>query len=735
LGVGAFAAMFAAIVWIERVPAGSALRLSLVVLATGAAVFLVASKRLRLPLRAAPADAVCLGVTASAAATPLLVLAAEAAGGIARGAVLTAAALAVAALWPRRPSSVPDGPAARPVPASVYALALFYAGWSVAGPFRFFSAGSLVKELYTDGFQRFGTIYALAHGLPPQNPFVAELPLRYYWFSLAPMAALWPRVDADLFSVWKTFLTWQAFAFVVALWWIVHDVFRSRTAAFGACLSAFVFPSWEMLAHPRLRELFVEAAAAFHGSYRPLLESLRQQDPDHLVGVLTQYSDQLLMEDFLYLPQNAAALALFVGILWLVARGRPLAAVFLASSFVGTNSFFAIPGGAAAVAAVLVAEGPLAGVLALIFFTAWALLWGSFCAIVPAPPGAMAFLAAAATAGVLVVRRRMRARPPAAPFHAFLRASAALFVLALLLLVAQRPKPVAVALLLNYGPALVLAAVFVFRLLAHPATEERAGEEALVVLFVFGAVFFGCAAVLAAPFWHPLPTWLAGPATLFGDAVNPFNFYHKAGKAVRLTWCVLGGLSLAALWPLLTATRLRRAASCTFALAILPAAAGSSLLRPVTYMRTWVPPEREAAAYLQSHGASLEDVVLLEDVRASQISQLAPVSTFFISSWSNQDRGLTHAVGTWADQYVPRRYAAEVARREALNEAVFTAPDVGAAIERLLPRERIDWVLTRRRYDLGPGFRLVVDRPGGTLYQRARRGGSVSVSPTSKRSL
>jgi hypothetical protein len=717
--VAAIGGVVAVLVWVERVPAGSGLRLSSIIVCAALALFAASVAVFGPTLRAAPADALCLGVTAWAAATPLLVLAAEAAGGIGRGAVLVGAAVALVALWPRKPKSPfpspPDRPA--PVPLSVYLLALSFSAWSVGGPFRFFSADSLVKELYTDGFQRFGTIYGLVHGLPPANPFVAGLPLRYYWFSLAPMAALWPRVDADLFVVWKSVLTWQAFAFVVSLWWVVHATFRSRVAAHGACLAAIVLPSWELLVHPRLRDLVVEGAGAVHGSFRPLVESLRAQDPDHLVGLLTPYSDQLLMEDFLYIPQNAAALCLFLVVLLLVGQRRSLAAVVLASAFVGTNAFFAIPAGAAAVLAVFVAEGALAGVLAGGVFTAWALLWGSFCAIVPAPPSAMAVLAAASTVGAVLLRRRVGARPATEAGPVALRRSATLFLLSVALVVVLRPGSAVSVLVLTYGPALVLATFFLVQLASRREAGPGEGGDALVFLLAFGSVFFVLTAVLAAPFWLRLPDWLGTPTFRLGDRINPFNFYHKVGKAVRLTWCILGGLSLASLWPWVTAGRRRRAAALGLAVVVLPAAAGVSLLRPVTYMRTMVPPEREAATYLDGRGASLDQVVLLEDVRRSQINQLAPVSTFFVSSWSNRDRSLTHAAGTWADQYVPPRFAGEVARREALNAAVFADPNVGAAIRRLLLHERIDWVLTRRRYDLGAGFRLVVDRRDGYLYE------------------
>ena len=732
-GVAAIGGIVAILIWVERIPAGSALRLSSVVVCAGIALFRASSRMAGPTLRAAPVDTVCLGVTAWAAATPLLVLAAEAGGGIGRGAAIAGAAVALAALWPARKPSVPgpypDRPA--PVPSSVYLMALVFAAWSIGGPFRFFSADSLVKELYSDGFQRFGTIHGLVHGMPPANPFVAGLPLRYYWFSLAPMAALWPRVDADLFVVWKTLLTWQAFAFVVSLWWIAHALFRSRTAAHGACLAAFVFPSWEILAHPRFRGLLAEGAAAVHGSFRPFLESLRAQDPDHLAGLLTSYSDQLLMEDFLYIPQNAAALGLFLVVLWLVGQRRTFAAAVLASAFVGTNAFYAIPGGVAVVTAVLAAEGPLAGVLAAGVFLSWALLWGSFCAIVPASPAGIAALAGAATAGALLVRRRFGTRKGQETGPSVLKGAAARFLVALALVVVQKPLSAVAVLLLNYGPAFVLAALYLARLVLRPAAGRRDGEDPLAFLLAFGAVFFACTAVLAAPFWHRLPVWLADPALRLGDWVNPFNFYHKVGKALRLTWCLLGGLSLAAAWPWLTAGRGRRTAVTVLAIGVLPAAAGAGLLRPVSYMRSQVPPEREAAAYLVSNGTTLDQVVLLEDFRSSRINQLAPVSTFFISSWSHGDRGLTHAVGTWADQYVPSRFGTEVARREALNEAVFAGPDVGATIRRLVSRERIDWILTRRRYHLGAGFRLAVDRHDGYLYEvlKAGRDGAPVESP------
>jgi hypothetical protein len=199
--------------------------------------------------------------------------------------------------------------------------------------------------------------------------------------------------------------------------------------------------------------------------------------------------------------------------------------------------------------------------------------------------------------------------------------------------------------------------------------------------------------------------------------INPFNFTHKVGKGARLMWCLLAGAGAASVLSWIRRSRVRVALAIGLAAIVMPVAAATSILRPLTYLRDAPPHEAAAAGLLRRSGASLSTVVLLEDYRESQINQLAPVSTYFISSWSDGARSLSNAAGTWADQYVPSRFRPATAAREARNADVFRADDVGAAIRRLSGETRMDYVLTRRRYDLGRGFRLLVDWPGGYLYE------------------
>ncbi|MEZ5285661.1 MAG: hypothetical protein R2712_12815 [Vicinamibacterales bacterium] len=703
-------ALAVALIAVEGLAPATALRLSLLLAVSSMLLFGGALRVGRIRVGASGLDRFCLSVTTLWATFPALILADAVVGRWDLAALLVAAALAGAVRLRRREAAALDLPRVI-VPSGVYALALAYVVVSVAAPFGHFDAHSQVREFYTDGFQRFGVVHALAAHVPPANPFVAGLPLRYYWFSLAPIAALVQAGGATVFDAWKVLLTWQAFAFVVTLWWVTASVL-GKVAAWAACVLAFVLPSAEILWHPHLVESFRQALGSARGVW-PALAGLATIDPDHVVGVLVTYSDQLFMEDFLYIPQNAAAIGLFVIAVWLAAAGRWMAAAWVTALYAGTNTFFIIPGAAALAVTMTGSAGWRRTATTGVWFAGWVLVWAAFCRITPAPGALTAGvgLAIAAAAGWW---SRHGSDPGAAgevPVVA-VRAAAVALVLTLAAAAALRPEQVLAGLLANYSPAILLGLGAVAWLAAGNGEPGHARRATLLVL-CFGTAFWLAALVIVAPFWVSLPETVAEAAFRVGDLVNPFNYYHKAAKGMRLTWCLLGALALAG--PL--AIQRMRPSFLAVAIALLvPVASATTIIRPLTYLRDEPAREAPAAALLRSLGATLETVVLLEDFRGSRINQLAPVSTFFIPSWSDGQRSLSHAAGTWADQYVPTPLAGEVSERERLNGEVFAAADPGAAILRLRERYRIDYVLLREKRALGPAFTLLVDWPGGYLY-------------------
>ncbi|HQZ40149.1 MAG TPA: hypothetical protein PLH72_14020 [Vicinamibacterales bacterium] len=719
----------AALVAIEGIGTGSALNLTVSFIAAAAALLWTSGRAFGTRPPAAGFDWLCLAVTGLSATFPFVIAAAVTGSGWDLALLAGVAALGLAALW-RRNAAVHhevQGPALA-VPAGVYVLAAIYVLWSIAAPFGHFNDHSLVREMYTDGFQRFGVIYALGEHVPPSNPFVAGLPLRYYWFSLAPIAALAQATGVTAFDAWKAVLTWQAFAFVVTLWWVTATIWGGRAAAWAACVLAFVTPSAEMLWHPSLRQALSLAGTSLDGARRALA-TLAGIDPDHVVGVLVPHSDQILMEDFLYIPQNAAALGLFVVVVWLVARRYWLAAAWVTALYVGTNTFFLIPGSLALAATIAAEAGVRRAAAAGFWMAGWAIVWAVLCRVL-SPPGASGPLVGLAIAGLAgwAWLRLDRTREPSADLGHAGRLAAAALLAAWGYLVWMRPAEVVVGLVANYSPAILLAFVVVVGRLAGRGHTGAAGRAELTILW-FAATFCLVTAALVAPFWGQMPAWGTEAAFRLGDVVNPFNFYHKVAKGVRIGWCLLAAVAAAPAIGWLGARQGRAVVASAAAIVLVPVFAATTIVRPLTYLRDEPGREAPAADLLRRIGASLDTVVLLEDFRTSQINQLAPVSTFFISSWSGGARSLSNAAGTWADQYVPTTLAPEVAERERLNQEVFASPDSAAAILRLRGHYRIDYVLTRERRDWGHPFVLLVDWPGGYLY--AIRPGRTSRSPGS----
>jgi hypothetical protein len=668
-------------------------------------------------------DRLAVSYLAGWGAVPVLALVAHAAGGLGWAVPLTLVGLGGAALGARllrgrpRPGGddVPAG-----IPPGAYLLALGYVVVSVALPFSRFSADSIVRELYLDGVQRFGAAYALAEGVPPANPFVAGAPLHYYWFFLVPPAAEYRLVHGDLFAVWKCAQTWTAMLLLPGLWSLLQAAFRSRAVAWAALLFGFVFASWEMVASRQLAHALAAGLTDWGALASRMLVEVFASDPDMRVGLITPYSDQLFMEDFVYVPQNAAALIVTLLALRYGQAGRPGLATFTLSSLAGFNTFLAIPAYVAFTAMHAMRAGLRAAALVTLALGAWSLLWLRICGILDTvpllPAGALAVLAA-------VLLRRRGADPPPPPADdepgpdRWLRPAAWACLVALALVVTLRPGRNAAALVLNYGPGLGLGLVFVARLAWRRSPTPAGVRPGALFFLVAGAVSALVTWLLYLQFVDSAPPAVQRLSAALGLEVNLFNFHHKAWKLSRLGWAVLAGVLLHDGWPRWRARLAARPALRIAIGAALAVSALAGLVRPFTYLADGPVAEGAAAGYLRRHGRGLATRVLLEDFRESRLNMLAPVSAFYLSSWSGGNPGLTHRVGTWADQYLPPRARPESARREALTRRFF---DPGTSTQergRILREERIDYVLTRVPHDLAPVAALVAEERGGYLYR------------------
>jgi len=609
-------------------------------------------------------------------------------------------------------------------PPAVWWISLAYLVISIALPFGSFSDESLVREMYSDGFQRFGTIYALAAGVPPANPFVAGEPLRYYWLSFLPTAWEWSLWRWSLFDVWKVTSGWSAFLLIPVLWSASTALLRRRAAGWGAVLFGFVFASWEIFAGdgPRRALAGLMATGAWTERLSAALAGLLATDPDHVVGVVNRYSDQLLMEDFLYIPQDAWAIAVvLVGLLFYRWR-RPRAAALCLSGLAGGNPFVGLPALAALSLLHLLRHGAIRGFALAAVAAMGSGLWFSVSGIVAGPVTVWAagLAGALAVAGWAEHRPSAVDRPDAGRSIGVARAAAAAALILLALLALTAPAPawsVAGVLALNYGPAFPAAlAALAAVALGASWTHRWRSSSALLFVVLFGVALHALVVVLLLQFRDAAPEAVRAASYQLGLEVNLFNLYHKASKVLRLGWAALAGLAVGAVWPTLRPWPLSRWILATSL--VLPALV-TTVARPLTYVRSAPVAEAAAGRYLREHGAGLDTRVLVEDFRRSAINQLAPVSVFYISAWAGGEPGLTHAVGTWADQYLPPDRRWVTAERERLSRSLFRPRLQLQRLADLVEQEGIDYVLTRERYDLGPVAELVVDRPSGYLHEVA----------------
>jgi hypothetical protein len=248
----------------------------------------------------------------------------------------------------------------------------------------------------------------------------------------------------------------------------------------------------------------------------------------------------------------------------------------------------------------------------------------------------------------------------------------------------------------------------------------KEGQDTVLFLIAFCTLYELVTLFLYLQFADHAPNSIRQLAYRIGLDINLFNFYHKGGKLVRLSWAIFAGLALA-VWGKEWFTYYKKHWALSFIIAIgLAAAIITSVVRPLTYMTDGAVAEINAADYLIRNKADIKTIVLIEDFQQSMINQLVPISAFYFSTWSGGNPGLTHAVGTWADQYLPKSLRHESAHREAVNRLFFGNELSLSDKKTILRRHDIAYIVTRRKYDLQPLAALVVDHPGGYLYRVAK---------------
>jgi len=654
---------------------------------------------------------------------PLLALAACCTPGWRASPLVLSLALLVAACWKRGRTRADRPPAGAPVPAAVYLLALGFALVFVALPFRFFHEGSIVRELYGDGLQRFSATYALAHEIPPACPFLHGAPLSYYWLAFLPFSLELRWVHGDLFAIWKCGQILSAFFFAVALWQLLAETCGRRFVAWTAVVLGLFASSYEIWSHPpSLAALMDVVRQLLHGERIPWQEiSLSfPKDPDHIAAIVTRSSDGLLLEDFLYIPQNAAALFVVMSVLRCLERGRHAAALAAASTLAGFNTFYVFVVFPPLVLLLLAEKGWAAAGIGAAALVAGGSLWLAVCRILPLPLWGTGLLAVLSLglwklAGDRCGAGREPNDLPALP----LRLAGCAAWAGLLLLLLPFPLLRLKLLLLNYGPAIPLGMAFLAGLIIRPGTVATIPvRRMLFVLLVAVAAHWVIASFLLAQSHEQVPALLRQVSQRVGQTLNAFNFYHKTAKLTRLAWVILAALGAAAAWSWLIARSRRwRIVLVGAALLICMPACLTGVVRAVTYMRTSPVPERAAGRYLRQHGANPDTVVLLEDTRWSAINMLAPVSTYVYCTWTGAETSITEMQGPWAGQYTPAAFRREITAREARCASVFSPPLNRQALRELLGSYRIDYLLTRYAYDLSPDAEMVVSRPYGYLYR------------------
>jgi hypothetical protein len=609
------------------------------------------------------------------------------------------------------------------IPFSIYLISLLYVLVSVALPFSHFSNNSIYREFYGDGVQRFGTTYALAQGIPPRNPFFAGAPLQYYWFFLFPYASEYRFIHHNLFDIWKCGQTWTAFFFLPGLWSISQTIFKRKVIAWSSLLFGFFFASYEIIANTSILHAILNQLNSFSGwggALRGFFKAIISRDPDMIVGIITSYSDQLFVEDFLYVPQNIYAVIIILVALRFMEANRHWTAIFALSSLAGTNTFFILPAFGAFGLVYFKRFSFWMGIVAMLMLCSYALVWFSICNII----GGLSFLSALTVAllatGLFIFfsQKRYKLSQVQKDLTSWLKGGTWAFLTSLILITFLRPWINVMVLILNYGPALVIGIYFLFYLATR---KERfswgEGQFTFLFLIAFCAIYEFITFIIYLQFVDKAPRMIQQLAYRIGLDVNLFNFYHKGGKLVRLSWAIFAGMGLAVFgrkW--LSYVRRRWTFSSVVAIG-LAATTFTSFVRPLTYLADGVVEEIHAAHYLIQNQEGIKATVLLEDFRQSMINQLVPVSVFYFSPWSGGNPGLTHTVGTWADQYLPKQVRPQSREREAINQLFFGNQMTQSDRKKMLQKYGIAYILTNGKYDFRDIAELVVDQSGGYLYQ------------------
>lgn len=628
----------------------------------------------------------------------------------------------------RRKARRPPEPAPADIPVPIFLLALLFVTVQVALPFHAFNDGNLVREMFGDNVQRFSLVRALAEKIPPPSPFLSGAPLAYYWFSFLPNAYALRGLSGDLFAVWKCGQLVTAFFFVLLVWQVLADLLPRRAAAGWATALAFFAASFEVWVHPpTLRAL---------AHLRPGQPLPFTQDPDHLRGLITTASDGLFMEDLLYIPHNTLALLLILFSLHHLHRQRVAIAVFAAAALAGFNPFFALIVYPALLVVLTISYSLRVAAGAALCLAAGSLTGLALCRIVDIPFIPLATLALLHALLLRHLHRQTRDTPPAAITPNLLRLAASAALLALLLLVLPDPYERALIMVLNYGPALLFGIATLLWLIVKPARgNANPGATTLLFLLVAAATFWVISSLLFMCAYPWVPAGLQDVSRRAGQALNLFNFYHKAGKLIRLSWALWAGVGISALlaW---TATRPRiwRWGLYTgLTLVMLPALL-TAPVRALTYLQSKPVAEQAAARYLREHGSTVRGtVVLMEVSNSSPLLMLAPISSYLFNMWTGPAHTITVVQGAWAAQYLPRSFREEMTRREAEVHELFADHAPAEALTDWLARHPVDYVLTRHPRALAPQAELVVDQPGACLYRVIRPAPGPDSSPAGLR--
>ena len=624
------------------------------------------------------------------------------------------------------------------VPPAIYITSLLYTLLCVVVPFGWFSSESLVREMYGDGFQRFAVLHAIADAVPPSNPFVAGAPLSYYWFSLVPLALTKQIAAIDTFAIWKTYQTVFCFFAIPAIWLWLRIVFRSAQVATTTVVLAFIAASFELF-----YRLPQQLSTWSQFGYSRLLNT----DPDQRIGLLTPFSDQLLFEDYLYIPQNAQALLLVVLMLAAVHFNRWISACALSAALFGINSFLFVPAfaGLCAVLTTTALGNKMSWRSAgqyVCLGVAATLVSASLCGVSTLSPTLLAVICCALLA-VCLGNKRPNAMLPAAVPPAWPLRFLALGICASLLAAALF-SPLSSVLFWNYGLCAPGAICAICCVTFSPARVGTRKEFTFILAYLAAHIL--CTATLlllvklvpmridlltgfpisdhTAPFnqlfdslvdWSlvdwSVVDWLAQSRA----RVSPFNFYHKSSKVVRLLLCILTAWGLSEM----LAVRSRRPPAWivySSVCILLLAGFATTAVRAFSYARTEAVAEAPLGRHLRDAHVDSKTVVVLEDYRNSRLLQLAPVSAYYFSSWGDGGPGLAPLGGNWVDQYLSLSDQAEGRRRETALRQLFAAPLDAQKLELFLQTEAADYLVTAKVHALEPCAHLVASTVGANLY-------------------